>query len=111
MKISAAIFLLILSFLTIQPLFSSNNHVAKKTCCMKMKKNCTAGKQSRSTPIKCETGKCNPFMACALGNFYTAGKSFAANPLFIQWSEKILPQNDNRLASGLFECWHPPENI
>jgi hypothetical protein len=78
---------------------------------MKVEKNCTPGKQSRSTPVKCDAGKCNPFMACALGNFYMAGRSFAEHILFFQRSEKIHPQNDHRLAFCLFDCWHPPENI
>jgi hypothetical protein len=111
MKISAAIFLLIISFLTVQPLFSSLNRPVKKACCLKIKADCTAGKQAHDIPVRCDAGKCNPFMACASGNFYTTGKSFAEHSLLFKWTEKIHPQNDNRLAFCLFECWHPPENI
>jgi hypothetical protein len=111
MKIAAFIFLMILSFLTFQPLAGSVKHEAKKSCCMKMKGNCHKTKQSRNVPIKCDDGNCNPFMACALGNFYTLTKSFAEEPFISQWCGKITPRNDNRLVFRSSDCWHPPENI
>ena len=111
MRVSATIFLLLISFLTIQPLFSSVNHATKKQCCMKMNSGCNKSKQSDSKPLKCETGKCNPFMACILGNFYTVAKSYTGHDILILRSDKVFPQNDHRLASSSSDCWHPPENI
>jgi len=78
---------------------------------MKIKTNCHKSKQPPGKPLKCDDTKCNPFMACALGNFYTAVKNFGEHQLIFQWHEKMHPQNDNRLAFCLFDCWHPPENI
>src|ERR1700733_15292568 len=111
MKISASIFLLIIAFLTIQPLLASFNHSDKKACCIKKKTSCHKSKQAPGKPLTCDNTKCNPFMACATGNFYTVTKSFADHLIFSRWSKKIHPQNDHRLAVCLVDCWHPPENI
>lgn len=78
---------------------------------MKMKMACHKTTKIPAKPVKCDDAKCNPFMACASGNFYTVAKSLSGQPFIFQWNEKILPENDNRLAYCLFECWHPPENI
>ena len=111
MRIAAIIFLSLLTFLTIQPLFSSVNHTARKKCCMKMETGCNKNKESDNRPLKCDAGKCNPFMACAAGNFYIVAKSYAEHHLAILFNKIVLPQNDHRLASSSSDCWHPPENI
>ena len=110
MKLPASIFLLLLSFLTIQPLFSSIRPVQKKHCCLKMKMNCPK-KQSSNDAGKCDGSKCNPFMACASGNFYNIAMGFTEICCLDKRSEKILPENDNRLSANLSDCWHPPEYL
>jgi hypothetical protein len=110
-KINASIFLLLLTFLTAQPLFSSVKPVEKKSCCKKMNISCSKAKHSSDKPVKCDPNRCNPFMACASGNFYTIEKSFFKSYLIITRSKKIIPENDNRLSSCLSDCWHPPESI
>jgi hypothetical protein len=107
-KIAATIFLLMISFLTVQPLLSSIKPVAKKSCSMKT--SCHREESSKNSG-KCGADKCNPFMACAYGNFYTVERNFTSIHLVIKRSEKILPANDNRLAFYLTDCWHPPEII
>jgi hypothetical protein len=78
---------------------------------MKMEKSCHKSEQAHGRPGKCDNTNCNPFMACATGNFYTVEKSFAEYHLIFQWSEKMHPRDDNRLAFCMFECWHPPESM
>jgi len=75
---------------------------------MKMK---SPKKQSCGHQGTCDGNKCNPFMACALGNFYTIERIFSESLLFPNWNQKIQPENDNRLATNLSECWHPPESM
>ena len=109
MKISATIFILVLSFLTVQPLFSSMHHVEKKTCCMKQKMDCPREKQQSGNAGQCDNNKCNPFMACSSGNFYIAVEGVIESHINTIKSKKILAFDDNRLASCLSDSWHPPE--
>lgn len=108
MKIVASIFLLPLTFLTLQPLFSSRQKATKMMCCGKMMK-CHKQKQQPDKENKCERSGCNPFMACASGNFYNIDKDIIDYLIKGSKIEKITAINDNRLASSLSECWHPPE--
>ncbi|MDP4150168.1 MAG: hypothetical protein Q8943_12195 [Bacteroidota bacterium] len=57
----------------------------------------------------CQGTACNPFMACAYGNFYLPAKSGAGLVAPSLSVEKRFPENDNRLSSRLSESWHPPE--
>jgi hypothetical protein len=50
-------------------------------------------------------------MTCAADNFYTIVKSNLESHAVINWAEKIIPQNDNRLATYICDFWHPPEEI
>jgi hypothetical protein len=72
---------------------------------------CNKHKQSPNKPGQCDPNKCNPFMTCAAGNFYTIVKSNLESHAVINWAEKIIPQNDNRLATCICDFWHPPEEI
>jgi len=106
-KIIAFILLLLVGFFSIQPLLSSQSTVAKMKCCSKTMK-CHKKKQSASNP--CENNACNPFMACAYGNFYLAEKTvFEFTALLIN-AGRLAPVNDNRLSETLSDCWHPPRS-
>jgi hypothetical protein len=59
----------------------------------------------------CQGNGCNPFMACAYGNFYLLEKNSAALTVPALIKEKRTPANDNRLFSHHSESWHPPEFI
>jgi hypothetical protein len=76
-----------------------------------MESGCNKTKESDGKPLKCEAGRCNPFMACAAGNFYTVAKSYSEHHMPILLNRKFPPRNDHRLASSSSDCWHPPENI
>jgi hypothetical protein len=109
MKLSAVIFILPLSFLMIQPVFNTQQSVDQLQCCSKMnchKKNHTANKNE-----KCGNNACNPFMACAYGNFFTNDNSSYCLTIYGIGKERIGIANDNRLYTCLSDCWHPPESI
>jgi len=99
----------VLTFLTLQPMFSSQQTISKMQCCSKAK--CHRGKQQPSKNEKCENNGCNPFLACAYGNFYLINKNiFTFNPTAIK-KEKMAAMDDNRLATKLSDCWHPPQAV
>lgn len=73
MKLRAAIFAIIIGFLTIHPVFSKNpmgNFAEKKSCsgAYNMQKKCS--KESGKENKDCSPEGCNPFMPCAIGNFF-----------------------------------------
>jgi hypothetical protein len=78
---------------------------------MKMKDSCHQKKEQPKKSGSCDKNNCNPFMACASGNFYTLEKNYIESHSVFTWGEKVTPENDNRLAKCLCDCWHPPENI
>jgi hypothetical protein len=78
---------------------------------MKMRMSCHKSKQTPDQSKKCNPDQCNPFMACSLGNFFLIERKTIESSVVIARIKKIFPENDNRLAYGLSECWHPPESI
>jgi hypothetical protein len=119
-KLIASIFLCLVAFFTVQPLISSRGMLAGEQaiapamhCCAKMMK---CPKKSRpasngSNRGKCDENGCNPFMACAYGNFYLPAKGGLIFFMIAPEKEKKIALNDNRLSSSLSESWHPPERI
>jgi len=88
-----------------QPMFSSQPVVTKMKCCSKTMK---CSKEKEPPAKQCDQNACNPFMACAYGNFYLLEKSgFTFTTLSIN-KTRIILVNDNRLADNLSDCWHPP---
>ena len=77
---------------------------------MKMKMSCPKNRQTQNKTRQCGDNKCNPFMACASGNFYTVEKGLTETITVPIWNEKMTPENDNRIFASLSDCWHPPEN-
>jgi hypothetical protein len=108
-KTSASIFFLILSFLTVQPLLSSTKTVEKKHCCLKKTMDCLTNKQKSKNTGQCDNNRCNPFMACVSGNFYVVANGPVVSYAALLQKAEIDTVNDNRLASCLSDCWHPPE--
>ncbi len=104
-KIISSIFLVLATFFIFQPLFSSQQSVTKMKCCEKMM---SCHKKKQSPRKACEGMGCNPFMACAYGNFYVVEKSDISFKSLVVSNIKIVPSNDNRLADNLSDCWHPP---
>jgi hypothetical protein len=78
---------------------------------MKRKMDCPEDPQKSKDTGRCDPNMCNPFMACASGNFYIMENELAESYMVLPHSEKINTVNDNRLASCLSDCWHPPEVI
>jgi hypothetical protein len=135
-KCIAFIFFCLTAFLTMEPLMSAKgmlpvnsmlactraaevNTTAPGTnsvrmhCCKK-KMHCSRQAQPKDgkeggQSDGCQGNGCNPFMACAYGNFYLLEKSATGllAPSFLL--DKQIPANDNRLSSRLSESWHPPE--
>jgi hypothetical protein len=108
-KIIAFIFLLPLAFLIFQPAFQSSTGELKKQDCSGM--HCHKKDQSGKKKGDCSTNGCNPFMACAYGNFYILNKQAIDHIIQVKETGLIPVINDNRLASALSECWHPPELV
>jgi hypothetical protein len=76
---------------------------------MKGKMDCPADQQNSKDTGRCDPNMCNPFMACASGNFYIMENGTAESYAVLPSNEKMSTVNDNRLASCLSDCWHPPE--
>jgi hypothetical protein len=106
-RIIASIFFVPLVLLTVQPVLYTPQSVSKMQCCVKMK--CAKKKRQSKKSDKCENNGCNPFMACAYGNFYMNNKSIGISIMLEIKSERIVAANDNSLATCSSDCWHPPE--
>lgn len=108
MKTAAYIFSFIYSFLLLQPLFSSEKRNADLAYCSKDK--CPKKEKEESgKKDKCEDKGCNPFMACACGNFFLIQKQSVDFIVLKLTTQKIILLNDNRIVTNLSDCWHPPE--
>jgi hypothetical protein len=114
----AFILFLLVAFFTMQPLISSRQTAPAMSCCSEMMK-CHAdkdpsgkppsGKHSSGDNSKCQGESCNPFMACAFGNFYLLERNGFDFSGIAPEKEKKMAIDDNRLSKGLSENWHPPE--
>jgi hypothetical protein len=109
MKFRAAIFASIIAILTIQPAFSKNpmgNFAEKKVCAdmCPMKKKCS--KENKD----CSSNGCNPFMPCAIGNFFLDEKPYHQNDPVLVFSHEKIIRNDKAVSSYIADCWHPPES-
>jgi hypothetical protein len=81
MKYFACLFALVLGFLTVLPVFSFPKTQVPQPCCSRMVCRKTAHpKQQQDHTGECGKSGCNPFLACASGNFYVMEKPMA--PLF-----------------------------
>ena len=112
MKFTAAIFFLLISFLTVQPLFSSQVTAKEgSACCKKMdaaKKN-SCNRSSSKPSGDCE--HCNPFMACSSCNFFKPDNHFQLSiPLELP-NKNINFLRQTYHSSYLADCWHPPEPL
>jgi hypothetical protein len=104
----ATLCLLVVGFLTVQPLLPIQQ--VKETASRCQKERCSKKESQPKNNQNCQNKSCNPFIACAYGNFYvleTNGVVFRNVPLVDKL--KTFLHNDNRLASGGSECWHPPQ--
>jgi hypothetical protein len=106
-KTVALIYLLLIGFLTVQPLLALQQSKQVNTCCKK--ESCSKNDKEPKKDTDCRNKSCNPFIACAYGNFYFLSNSridFGNLPLNKQ---KTYSYNDNRLSANPSECWHPPQ--
>jgi hypothetical protein len=103
-KVAAFILAFILLFFTIQPLFGTPKEVSKMQCCRKG--HCSKKGEKKDN---CENKGCNPFMACAYGNYFIAVKPFISTIPSIIIKEKRVLIKDNYSSTYLSDCWHPPE--
>ena len=129
MKITAAILLLILGFLTIQPAVGIHEKTAGMMCCGKSCEMleevsdvvmsceadneealvCEEGTDTEPCQENCDNRGCNPFMSCPFGNFFVMASSqlhviFPVTPVSTN-----LYKADEYLSAYLSDCWHPPE--
>jgi len=112
-KIIAFLFLLLVAFFTVQPLIGSRREVAAaamSSCCSKAMK-CHKESPPANDTKKCQRESCNPFMACAYGNFYLLQNSGIDILPVTPEQEKRIAIDDNRLSTNLSESWHPPRGI
>jgi hypothetical protein len=105
-KAIAAIFMFIIAFLSMQPIFSGPPRANKTKCCSKMMK---CAKQRQVPAKQCDGNSCNPFMACVYGNFFLAEKAGLNFTNCSLTRRTIIPTNDNRLSDNSSDCWHPPK--
>jgi hypothetical protein len=93
--------------LTVQPLLAAQQSKSMSSCCKK--ETCSKKHGETKKDRDCRNNSCNPFLACAYGNFYFMSNNiivFGGIPLNKQ---KTYSFNDNRLSSIQSECWHPPQ--
>jgi len=105
-KAVALIYLLVVGFLTVQPFFTQE---LKQTdsCCKK--ENCSKTGSESKKDNDCRNKTCNPFLACAYGNFYfLSNDKIVFGNIYLN-KQKTYSFNDNRLSSIQSECWHPPQ--
>jgi len=112
MKLVAAIFALLIAFLTVHPLFSSKTTVKGDTsCCKKMKnaKSNNCGNQQNSPSDDCS--QCNPFMACSVCSFYgTENNLNLSTPVrLISKPEIVFIQSYH--SSYHSDCFRPPKAL
>jgi hypothetical protein len=96
-----------MGFLTVQPLLATQQSKPVSGCCKK--EGCSKMQGEPKKDKDCRNNPCNPFLACAYGNFYFLSNNsivFGDIPLNKQ---KTYFFNDNRLSSIQSECWHPPQ--
>jgi len=111
MKIIASIFLILVGFLIVQPAISSNQktNAAKPICmqnvCSMKKKHCNRKLNDENN----DCSKCNPFMACAYGNFFINEMPFEQTNSFLILTKRIITPNVRILSYYIADCWHPPE--
>jgi hypothetical protein len=105
-KIIAFIFIVLAGFLNLQPLISSRPMVSSTMKCCSKTMRCQKKEQQPRTP--CANNACNPFMACAYGNFYLLAKNGFEFNYILMRSDRPATINDNRLSDNASDCWHPP---
>lgn len=108
MKIIVSIFALLLGFLIIEPVFSTQQKMESLECCSKKSK-CNKEKEKQEKNKDCKDQNCNPFMACYLNAPYVTEKIFVFLPGINATTQKIFVTNDNRTFNRLSDFWHPPE--
>ena len=102
MKITGYILILVLAFLTVQPLLSNTVAREEKTeCCLKDKK-CPNQKNT------CDQTACNPLRVCVYGSFFIVDNTTTDVTVPTASVQMADATNDNRIYSSLSDCWHPP---
>ena len=127
MRITAAILLLILGFLTIQPAVGVHEKTAGMMCCGESCKMpeadeeamiceeeeestaCEEGSETDPCEENCDNRGCNPFMSCPFGNFFVMASSLTPVSFRITLVSTNLYKTDEYLSTYLSDCWHPPE--
>jgi hypothetical protein len=98
---------MLVSFLTVQPLLVTQHANQTDTCCQK--ESCSKKDSEPKKDTDCRNKSCNPFIACAYGNFYFLSNNGIDFSNILLNKLKTYSFNDNRLSSMHPECWHPPQ--
>jgi len=86
------------------------NFAEKKACsrtCHMMKK---CGKESGKENKDCSSNACNPFMPCAIGNFFLNETTYHQNDAVTILSLENIIRNEKIISSYTAYCWHPPKS-
>jgi len=114
MKFRAAILASIIAVLTIQPAFSKypmGNFAEKRTCAGICHIKNKSSRENSKGNNACSPEGCNPFMPCAIGNFFMEETPYHQSQPVLILSKKIAIKNDNSLSSYIADCWHPPKSF
>lgn len=112
MKLSVAICSFLIASLTILPAINqkATNMCSEDMTCTKIchkKEKPDKGKSNENK--NCSEG-CNPFIACASGNFFLIPiKNNDVLKIFLL-QERVTAFNNNSTFGYISECWHPPEH-
>jgi hypothetical protein len=107
-RIIASIFMLLAAFLNVQPLIGSKPMTAAMKCCSKKMKCAQKEKAPRN---QCANNSCNPFMACAYGNFFLLAKNAIEFNSMPAKGNRLAALDDKRLSDRVSDCWHPPKTM
>ena len=123
-RIFSGAFIFIFAVLQAQPLFINREPNKEKACAKPKEPGCSKKKVSTCSmrkctlPVKsegeedCNNNGCNPFVPCSIGFCcYLAESFYSYSTLFIVSKQTLISFDDNRIASCLSECWHPPELV
>jgi hypothetical protein len=95
--------MMILSFLIIQPVVSSELPMTTNTDCCSKDADCS-GKERNP----CTQSACNPLRACVYGNYFVVEGMVLAFSNSVSHKANIPVLDDKRTFTALSECWHPP---
>ena len=102
-------FAILFCYLNVHPLLTKMETEIKMSREQSCSKSCS-GEPAQPEENDCGSDGCNPFLPCSIGYCcYLPEGIIVLTEDFSAAKQKLPIFNDNRIRSGISECWHPPE--